>query len=138
MEQELQHTLSTGVKVVFNKLSRQKSQELVVATFKASKLDKKGNLTGEDASQNLKTADNLLQYHNTLIANGVTLVGKIEDYSQIDSKWLKKLQRSNFVNIANFDLTDEDDVVFLFLRYEAFVTEEDWKLLSEQVLNTEQ
>lgn len=128
-------TLSSGVKVRFNQLPASMSQEVFTKLLRNTKINKDGTIAeSNDPQKNLELLDKMSSYYATLIAFGVTMVGIPSDYyGVIDSKWLKKLKRAGY-DLSDYDLEDEDDVEFLFLRYQGFASQEDWTLLSEKVL----
>ncbi len=133
--------LSSGVYVIFNRLNRSISTDLTIKTFNNVNLDKKGNLVTDSLStkDQMNMAKSISDYHSTLIMQGVELVGEIEDYAEkleLPANWTKKLFRTGLVNEKYYDVSDEDDVKFLFLRYYAFQSEDDWSLLSQRTLNT--
>lgn len=133
--------LSSGVWVVFNRLNRSISTDLTIKTFNNVNLDKKGNLVTDNLNtkDQMNMAKSISEYHSTLIMQGVELVGTVDDYREqmdLPDNWVKKLFRTGLVNEKYFDVTDEDDVEFLFLRYYAFQSEDDWALLSQRTLNT--
>ncbi len=133
-----EYTLSTGIKVNFSRLPPNINQDVVLATFGGMKFDKEGKLKDtSDTTENIKTATKVMKYHSTLITWGVELVGTISEYVEqgfVPKKWLKLLQQSEILDLSKYDFDDEDDIKFLFLRYYAFKSQDDWALLSSQVV----
>lgn len=134
----MEHTLSTKVIVKFNRLPPNINQEVVLSTFGGLKFDREGKLKDNtDTQENIKVAQRVMKYHSTLITWGVELVGTIDEYIKagvVKSNWLKMLMRSASFDLDKYDMDDEDDQKFLFLRYYAFQTAEDWEALSKYVV----
>lgn len=133
--------LSSGVYVIFNKLNRSISTDLTIKTFNNVNLDKKGKLVSDNLStkEQMNMAKSISDYHSTLIMQGVQLWGEVEDYKEefdLPSNWLRMLFRTGLINDKYYDENDPDDVKFLFLRYYAFQSEDDWATLSQNTLNT--
>jgi hypothetical protein len=133
--------LSSGVYVIFHKLNRSISTDLTIKTFNNVNLDKKGRLVADNLStkDQMNMAKSISEYHSTLIMQGVELVGEIDDYEdeiELPENWVKKLFRTGLVNEKYYDVSDPDDIKFLFLRYYAFRNEDDWSLLSQNTLST--
>lgn len=133
--------LSSGVYVIFHRLNRSISTDLTIKTFNNVNLDKKGNLVTDNLNtkDQMNMARSISEYHSTLIMQGVDLWGDVEDYREqlgLPQNWVKALFRSGLINDKYYDLSDPDDVEFLFLRYYAFQDENDWALLSQNTLNT--
>lgn len=131
--------LSTGVLVRFKKLDATRARDLMVKTFTSTNMDSKGNLNTDKLSttQQIALARNVTEYHTALIDNGVELVGNREDYYNelnITSTWVKRLRRSGLLDVELYDFEDETDLDVLFLRYQAFQSEDDWQLLSSELI----
>ena len=136
-----QYKLSSGVivEIVVDAVaSSEVIKNLMLNVFKVVKLEKNGTI--KEGGDSIEKADKIIQLQDTLLSNFVTLVGSIQNYMTsiptIDKSWLKKLRRSNLL-IGNLDLDDEDDVNYLFLKYVAFSSPEDWQLLMEKTIQTQ-
>ena len=134
-----QFTLSSGVKVTFRKMGEQASQRAFTRLLQESKLNKKGELQqSDDPNENLKLLARMDAYYDSLIAFGVTLVGNISDYVKLEhvgKNWLKRLVFAGEDLSKYGDLDDDNDLEFIFLRFYAFTSAEDYQVLSEQVLS---
>ena len=132
--------LSSGVKVRIQPVPQRFAQDGMLRIFRNAKLDKKGNLVTDstDIQSQLKLAQEVSNHNRTLLTYGVTLVGNIEDYYSVgvNPNWLKRLLRSG-IDVSGIDLNDQDDIVFLFLQYEAFVSDTDWAVLNEKAVSTQ-
>lgn len=133
----MEHTLSSGVKVEFTRIPESIATDVMVHSFSDLKFDKNGQLKDtQKLDEQLAAAAKIQSYHNKLIAYGVTLVGSIEDYTnvpEIGTKWLSKLKRAD-VDLSKYDLTDDDDLEFIFLRHYAFKSAADFEALSRFTL----
>lgn len=136
-----QYKLSSGVivEIVVDAVaSSEVIKNLMLNVFKVVKLEKNGTI--KEGGDSIEKADKIIQLQDTLLSNFVTLVGSISEYMTsiptIDKSWLKKLRRSNLL-IGNLDLDDEDDVNYLFLKYVAFASPEDWQLLMEKTIQNQ-
>lgn len=131
------YTLSSGVKVIFSRIPESIATDVMVHSFSELKFDNKGNLKDTNRlDEQLNAAAKIQSYHNKLIAYGVTLVGNIDDYTnnpEIGTKWLSKLKRAE-VDLSRYDLNDEDDLQFIFLRHYAFKNATDFEALSKNTL----
>jgi len=127
-------TLSTGVQVVFQPMSQNEVQDLVLASFSGMNLNK---MKEEDVLQH---GDKILRYNTTLIQDGVHLVGGLDTAIKtlgLSKNWVKQLLRSGKVLDADlYDLDDERDQEILFLRFYGFKTEGDFQVLTEKLLST--
>ncbi len=135
-----EYTLSSGVKVIFNRIAESTATEVMVNSFANMKFDKKGNLVdATKVDEQLEAASKIQNYHNKLIAFGVELAGTIDEYTilpGIGRNWLSKLKYSD-TNLTKFDLNDEEDLKFLFLRYYAFKAASDFEALSKYTIGNE-
>lgn len=124
--------LSTGVEVTFVPLAANEVQDLVLASFSGM------NLNAMQGDEVLAHGDKILRYNTTLIQDGVFLVKPLNEVVadlQLEPKWLQKLLRSGKLLDANlYDLNDERDREIILLRFHAFKTEEDFKLLTEKLM----
>ena len=133
----MEHTLSSGVKVVFTRIPESIATDVMVNSFKHLKFDDKGNLKDtKNVTEQLEAASKIQKYHNKLIAFGVSLVGEISDYVElagIGDNWLNKLKYAE-TDLSAFDLTDTNDLTFIFLRHYGFKSPEDFEALSKNTL----
>lgn len=124
--------LSTGVEVKFVPLAANEVQDLVLASFSGM------NLNAMQGDEVLAHGEKILRYNTTLIQDGVFLVKPLSEVVadlKLEAKWLQKLLRSGKVLDTNlYNLSDERDREILFLRFHAFKTEEDFKLLTEKLM----
>lgn len=138
---ELYTALSSGVKVQFKLLPQSISQEIMVDVFQNTKLDAKGNiLESKSQTDNIALAGRVLEYHSKLISFACSLYGDISDYIDLPTvgkNWLRKLVRGKMIDTDLYDLEDIDDLEFIFMRYYAFVNEDDWRILSERALGNQ-
>ncbi len=125
-------TLSTGIEVSFTPIPQNAVQDLVLASFSGMDLN---NMAEGDV---LKHGDKILRYNTTLIQEGVYLVTPLVDAIKtlgLSNNWLKALLRSGKVlDIDLYDKDDNRDKEILFLRFHAFKTEDDFKILTEKLL----
>lgn len=133
----MEYTLSSGVKVEFTRIPEAIATDVMVHSFRDLKFDAKGQLKDtQRLDEQLDAAAKIQQYHNKLIAYGVELIGEIDDYTgtpEIGTKWLQKLKRAE-VNLERYDLLDESDLRFIFLRHYAFKSAQDFEALSKYTL----
>ncbi len=129
--------LSTGVKVRIAPIHQRFLTQGMVNIFQSAKLDKDGNIIteGADVSSQLALANQIQRHHETLLSFGVTLVGKISDYYGvgIPRNWLNQLTRSG-IDLSKYDLSDTDDIDFVFLRHFAFASDNDWAVLNSKAV----
>ncbi len=130
-------TLSTGVKVRIAPVPQRFLTEGMIHIFQSAKLDKDGNIIteGADVSSQLALANQIQRHHETLLSFGVTLVGKISDYYGvgIPRNWLNQLTRSG-IDLSKYDLSDTDDIDFVFLRHFAFASDNDWAVWNSKAV----
>jgi len=145
LKEQVEQTLPSGVYKLSNGVliridqaelaTSEVAKNLMIGVFKTIKLDKNGQI--KDTSDPVKSADSIIQLQDTLLSNFVTLYRTIEEElnnnSLLDKKWFNKLKRSPMLT-QNLDLEDEDDINYLFLKYVAFSTQEDWALLIEKTI----
>lgn len=125
-------TLSTGIEVSFTPIPQNAVQDLVLASFSGMDLNNMGE------GDVLKHGDKILRYNTTLIQEGVYLVTPLVDAIKmlgLNNNWFKALLRSGKVlDIDLYDRDDNRDKEILFLRFHAFKTEDDFKILTEKLL----
>ena len=126
--------LSTGVLVRFNDIPNTIAQEIVTSIFEDTQLKADGTIR-ENLSQTeqLALASAMMDLNSALIsAGGVELVSDLPN----SEDWLDKHLLNPVVmrKHPRLDLTKHTHIVFLYLRYEAFNTEEDWALLSQNTI----
>ncbi len=136
----MEYTLSSGVKVVFNRIAESTATQVMITSFANMKFDKKGNLVDvTKVDEQLEAASKIQAYHNKLIAFGVELVGTIDEYTilpGIGRNWLNKLKHAE-IDLSKYDLEDEGDLMFIFLRHYAFKAASDFEALSKYTIGNE-
>jgi hypothetical protein len=138
------HTLSTGVRVTLSYVPSMLIQEAqyiipdppVPQIFLEKQNRVVDNPNDPAYAEALEAAKNkrTMAAFDVMISFGV----KLADGLPKDESWLKQLRRvggRGSVNLADYDLTDKDDLEFLYLRFVAFQTSEDFNILNKVIIS---
>lgn len=134
-------TLSSGIKVQFHgKLPSGIAQQIVVTTFSDANLQEDGTVNDDLTSiEQLKLAKKMFNYNHTIISFG-TMYDLLNLYDKLprNSKWMRALALNPMIIEAHpkLDLTEQTDIEFVYLCYFVFRNQEDWDLLSNQLLDS--
>lgn len=131
--------LSSGVAVVINEDGADElSRDMILKIFQAVKIDGKGNvIQTESVSDNIKAASSIQLLQDSLLGNFVTLYRTISEeveLGNVPANWKTKLRRTPILTVE-YDFNDPDDVTFMFLKFFAFKTPEDWAILTERTFS---
>ena len=139
-------TLSTGIEVKFNRLSASEAQDLIVAMVEKVTITEDGEVVTDDMSMDdqIDFAKMVTDAHDRILIAGmldednppVELVSKLPR----DNGWLKILFMRKDVREKLSPFTYEDAIkdkkikTFVYLRYMAFKSQEDWELITTKTL----
>lgn len=139
-------TLSSGVEVKFNRLPPNDAQDLVVAMIEKVTLTEDGEVITDDMTMDdqIDFAKMVSDAHDRILIAGmltdenppVELVSKLPK----DNNWLKVLFMRPDVKNKLSPFTYDDAVkdkkikTFVYLRYMAFKSQEDWEKITTQTL----
>lgn len=136
------YTLSSGYRVLIKDgILDSLTQAIITQTFSKTSMDEDtGELVSADTDgDRIKLASALYNYHSALLSavdTNFDRVVQLYDDLPSDSRWLASLRQNAIVAELHpgITFTKPEDKEFLFLRYVAFVSEDDWALLSNKVL----
>lgn len=139
-------TLSTGTQVKFNKMPAGEAQDLVIELMEKISLTETGEIITTDMTleDQVEFAQVVQTAHDKILIAGmlspdnppVALVSKLPT----NDMWLKVLLMRKDVRekLSAFTVEqitkDKTIKTFLFLRYMAFKTQEDWELITTKTL----
>ena len=118
------------------------SQMTITHTFSKTNMDNEGKLVDDgDNNSRIGLALAMFNYNSSLLSavNGqFERVVTLYDGLPKAKGWKQWMKTNPMVaeSHPHLDLSSPEDQEFLFLRYFAFASEEDWKLLSDKLLNT--
>jgi len=133
-------TLSTGIKVQFFKpLPSAIAQSIVIGSFTDMNIGDDGRVKDNITSQEqLAVAKKMYDYNAALLINGL-VKGCVKVYPEMpkDTRWLKPYKLNPLIvnNHPYINFDDDTDVEFLYLFYEAFLSDTDYQVLSDKLLN---
>lgn len=126
--------LSTGVLVRFHTIPSTIAQEIVTSIFEDTQLTSDGRIRENlSQSEQLALASSMMDLNSALIsAGGVELVSELPK----DNSWLDALSLNPVIarKHPRIDFNRPNHIKFLFLRYEAFDSEDDWAMLSQNTI----